>query len=236
MFRSVRTFLRQLFENGRVTVPAAGVPFEPAVECEAELRAFDRSARLEFPSGLPDFDLAVAIWAAERLGEICRFIVARAAGPDEIGPALAVACPAAPSPATDYSADLFLRHLPALWTFIERLSPGDPLLGAVARTAAAWPLSSVGMKLAAPPDAGRVGVFAGNPALCGAYADRILATADVSRLGVAAVDRALRDALGAHPELSPEIARVLDAGEFRQWLNLNHEEHEGEDFDPRCPP
>ena len=210
--RVVRTFLRQLFENGRVSVPAAGRAFEPAVECETEVRAFDRSARLESPAGLPDFDLHVAIWAAERLAEICRLIVARAAGPDEFAPVFAMACPAARSPATDYSADLFLRHLPALSIFTERLSPGDPLLGEIARFSAAWPLSSVGMKITAPPDPARVTIFTENPALLRVYADRILAAADVSRLGVAAVDRALREALGAHPDLSPEIARALDAG------------------------
>jgi hypothetical protein len=208
----VRTFLRQLFENGRVTVPFAGQPFEPAVECEAEARAFDRSARLEFPPGLPEFALHVAMWAAERLGEIARLIVVRAAGPDEFAPAFSVPCPAAPSQATDYSADLFLRHLPALWTFTGRLSPGDPLLPEIVRFAAAWPLSSVGMKLAAPPDAGRVAGFAENSALLRVYADRILATEDISRLGVPAVDRAVRDALGAHPELCPAIARALDPG------------------------
>jgi hypothetical protein len=208
----VRTFLIQLFENGRVSVPSAGQSFESAVECEPQLRAFDRSARLELPAGLPEFDLRVAAWAAERLAEICRLVVARAAGPDEFAPAFSVPCPAAPSSAADYSADLFLRHLPALWKFTERLSPGDPLLAEIVRFSSGWPLSSVGMKLVAPPDAGRVAIFAENPGLRRVYADRIIALEDVSRLAVPAVDRAVRDALGAHPDLSPVIARALDAG------------------------
>ena len=189
-----------------------GHPFEPAVECESEVQAFDRAARLELPAGLPEFDLPVAIWAAERLSEICRLVIARAVGPDEFGPAFSVPCPAVPSPAVDYSADLFLRHLPGLSAFTERLSPGDPLLGELIRLSESWPLSSVGMKLGAPPDASRVGVFAQNSALLRVYADRILATEDASRLTVPAVSSAVRDAIGAHPELCPAIARALGIG------------------------
>lgn len=211
MLHCVRAFLRQLFENGRVSVPLAGQPFEAAIECEAEVLAFDRSARLEMPAGLPDFDVHVAMWAAERLAEICRLVIARGAGTDEFAPAFAVPCPAQPSPATDYSADLFLRHLPSLWTFTGRLSPGDPLLAEVVRFASAWPLSSVGMKMDAPPDAARVTAFAENAALLRVYADRVLACGDESRLNVPAVERAVRDALGAHHELCPPIARALAA-------------------------
>lgn len=210
MLHRVRTFLRQLFENGHVSVPAIGRPFEPAVECESDLRAFDRSARQEFPAGLAGFHLPVAIWAAERLAEICRLVIAREAGPDEFAPILSAPCPATPSPSTDYSADLFLRHLPELWNFTGRLSPGDPLLGAIVGFSALWPLSSVGIKFAAPPDPGRVAIFAVNPALLRVYADRILATADVSRLGIPIVDHAVREALGARPELSPALARALE--------------------------
>ena len=175
----VRIFLRELFEHGKVTVPALDQDFEPAIECETELRAFDRSARLELPAGLPEFDLLTAIWAADRLAEISRLIVARSAGTDEFAAAFSVPCPSANSAGVDYTADLFLRHLPALSKFTETLSPGDPLIGEITKLAAAWPLSSVGMKLAEPPKANRVELFLANPALVRVYADRILAAVDI---------------------------------------------------------
>jgi hypothetical protein len=208
----VRTFLQELFDHGRVSVPLPGRPFEPLGEGTEVLGAFARSARQELPAGLPEVDFGVAAWAAERLAEICRLTIARAAGPDEFAPAFSVPCPVGESPATHFSADLFLRHLPLLSSFTERLAPDDPLLAEIAHFAAAWPLSSVGMKLPGPPEPGRIATLAASPALLRVYADRIVAAADVSRLAVPQVSRAVREALGAHPELSPAIARALEAG------------------------
>jgi hypothetical protein len=137
-------------------------------------------------------------------------MVARDLGEQDIATVFAVRCPAEPSPRTDYSADLFFRYLPGVADFIERLSPGDPLLARVASLAAEWPLSTPGMKLAGAATAERVEAFIGHAGLRRLYADRVLAAGDASRLGEhPKLAEALREAIGAHPELAPDLAEKL---------------------------
>jgi hypothetical protein len=208
----MRTFLQQLYESGQVTVPFPSHPFESVEEAGAEIAAFDRAARLEFPGEAPPLSRDVAEWAAVRLAEICRLLVARDSGEEEIVKVFAVPCPEPPSPETDYAADLFFRRLPGLADFVERLSPGDPLVAHLAQFSAAWPLSTPGMKITVHPD--RVRIFIEHGGLLQTYADRIVAAEDLTRLGQhPAVDAAVREALGAYPELSPKLAEALAKAE-----------------------
>jgi hypothetical protein len=204
----MKTFLQQLYESGQVTVPFSGQPFDSASDAAAEIAAFDRAARLEFPGEAPVLAPEVAEWAAVRFAEICRLLVARDLGEEEITKVLAVKCPGTPSAETDYTADLFFRRLPALADFVERLSPGDPLVRHLGKFAEEWPLSTPGMKISVSPE--RVGSFVAHHGVLRLYADRIIAAEDLTRLGQRPeVDAALREAIGGHPELCPKLAEAL---------------------------
>lgn len=206
----MRQFLRELFENGNVTVPAPDVPFESATECEEIIRAFDRAARNEMALSAPALSMPAAMWAAERLAQIARLVVARDCGPDEFAAVFSVKCPEALCASTAYSVDVFLRYLPSLVTFIERLSPGDPLIESVSGFASAWPLSSFGISKCAVPSDDALGPICADGSLVELYAARVLVHEDAARVGNPAIDAALRRAIGAHPELSPQIAKSLN--------------------------
>jgi hypothetical protein len=75
------------------------------------------------------------------------------------------------------------------------------------RLARTWPLSSVGADLGPGPF--DVDAFVGDASLRALYVDRVLAQADLSRLGDPRVDDAAREALGARPDLRPAVARAL---------------------------
>ena len=76
------------------------------------------------------------------------------------------------------------------------------------QVAAAWPLSSAGIV-----SLGNILLdsFAADAALRRLYADRIIATADTTRLGDQQMDELLRADLGAHHDLAPMIAAKLFA-------------------------
>src|SRR5262249_25031638 len=108
-----------------------------------------------------------------------------------------------PSPETDYSADLVLQYLPDIIGMTRAVASGDPLLQQLLILAREWPLSSVGVS-----EVGQVGVnaFIGHAGLRQLYADRIIARADLTRLGEPSVDTAVRQALGAFPDLCKPVA------------------------------
>jgi hypothetical protein len=201
----MREFLDQLFTTGQVTVPPAGVSFDDD-GIELEIRQFDRSARLSLSGEAPELDIEAAAWAAGMLAEAVRLGIARELGAAEIAQTFTRTCPKPRSHEVDYSADLFLRYLPELLGWVQRLAGDDPLLEHLRRLGAEWPLSSVGIKGLA---VGSIEPFVGHPSLRQLYVDRILAADDVSRLGDPRVADAARAALGAHPELAPAVAKAL---------------------------
>jgi hypothetical protein len=202
----MREFLDQLFTTGQVTVPPAGVSFDDD-EIELEIRQFDRSARLSLSGEAPELDIESAVWAAGMLAEAARLAIARELSPAEIGQIITRGCPKPRSPEVDYSADLFLRYLPELLAWVQRLAGDDPLLEHLRRLGAEWPLSSVGIKGLA---VGSIEPFVGHASLRRLYVDRILAADDVSRLSDPRVADAARAAVGAHPELAPAVAKTLE--------------------------
>ena len=101
-----------------------------------------------------------------------------------------------------YAADLSLRHLPALFSFAKGLSPTDPLLLELKKTATNWPFSGLGIAEAAP-DA--EAVLLSHPALAIAYTDRIIA----KRL----------KAKAQQPQIRPLIAAALGDHAHTLWPN-----------------
>jgi hypothetical protein len=205
----MRLFLEQLFRDGRVTVPATATPWEFDADAERWVLEFDRSARLSLPGVAPELDFAAAAWAAERLAETVRLAITRDAGLEEIARAFATPCPAARSPSVDYSVDLFFRYLPDVFAWVRRLAANDPLVAALEKLAAEWPLSSVGIVGIA---AASIDAFIGHAGLRRLYADRIIARNDSARLVDQRAADALKAALGDHAELAPACAEAAGIG------------------------
>jgi hypothetical protein len=200
-----------IYSNGRVSVD----PPEPgqdsaadAARLAAAIVALDAEWRSELAFEPPALVAPVAAWAARLVRQACQFLVFREIEPDGVRSAMADPFPAAPSPEVCYSADLALRVLPDLLRLARAASPDDALVEALARLATAWPLSSVGEKLA---DAD-VSPFIDHPSLRLLYVDRILEQDDASRLSDVRVRAAVREAIGAHAELAPPaVAAALRA-------------------------
>ena len=201
----MRVFLEQLFRNGQITVPPVGVEWEFDADSERWVLEFDRAARLALPGAAPALDFAAAAWAARRLADACRLAIARDAGAEEIERAFSQRCPSERSVAVDYSVDLFLRHLPDLLAWAQRVAANDPLVAALRRLAAEWPLSSVGIAGIAP---GSIDAFIDDAGLRRLYADRIVVRRDSARLADARAAEAVRAALGAHGDLAPDFAQA----------------------------
>lgn len=199
--------LQSFLKDGRAVVsPKAPSPEDS--DALPFLTDLDRAARQELALPLPAFSAESALWAARLWYQLCRFVVCRDLGEDEINAACSVTCPEGRGPETDWSADLTLRHLPRMFQLARHLSNADPLLKSMRGIAVAWPLSSVGI-----PDLENLSVksFIHDSGLRRLYCDRIIATGDVSRLGDQRVDDALRADLGLHHDLAPALAPKLFA-------------------------
>lgn len=198
-------FLHALANDGRAIVSAE--PLAPADESAISLlHELNQRAQFELSAEPPEFSIEAALWAATLLYQICQFVVCRDIGEAQIATAFATECLASRGAATDWSADLTLRHLPALFRLTRHLSSGDSLVQELKTLAAAWPLSSVGVPDLSPPN---LDSFIHHPALARLYADRIIAASDISRLGIPLIDDLLRADLGIHHNLAPELAAKL---------------------------
>ena len=201
-------FLSAIREGGPLVVPPpAPQQAEDPRQLMSVIEQIDADARLEIAGLAPELAPAVTTWAARMFYNACQFQVYRDVDADEVRGGLAMPCPAKPSPAVCYSADLVFRHLHDVWSLARGIAREDPLVEALAALARAWPLSSVGI-----PNLGKVDVaaFIHHPALRRLYADRIIARADSSRLDSPAVIEAVRGAVGAFPEIAPSLAKHLE--------------------------
>ena len=176
---------------------------EDSRQLSSAIEQLDAQARLDMPAIAPDLAPDVTAWAARVLYRACQFQVYRDVDGDEVRRGFALPCPAKPSPPVCYSADLVLRHLYEIWSLACGIAREDPLVEALAALARAWPLSSVGM-----PNLGKVNVsgFTNHPSLRRLYADRIIARGDSSRLDHPEVAEAVREAIGAFPDIAPSLA------------------------------
>jgi hypothetical protein len=212
---SLASFVHALANDGRIVVSPD--PIAPPDETTlSELVELNQRAQAELAGEPPGFSSEGALWAANLLYQICQFVVCRDIGEGQIAAAFAMECPVARGPDTDWSADLLLRHLPALIRLAQQLSNGDPLVQELKKVAATWPLSSVGVTDLADLN---LDTFIHQPALARLYGERIVAAGDTNRLGDSRVDDLLRAAIGVHRDLAPEIAKRLfendSGGQFR---------------------
>jgi hypothetical protein len=201
--------LQSLAETGRAAVSPVSSEI-PDADAIPLLEKWDAAAREELALELPPFSAEAALWGARLFHQLCRFVICRDMGEDQVNAACAVPCPWPRNPSTDWSVDLTLRHLPRLFQMARQLSNADPLVERLREIAVAWPLSSVGV-------AGLQGMcldsFVGDAGLRRLYSDRIFETGDTSRLGDERLDEALRADLGIHRELAPILAGKLFGNE-----------------------
>ena len=196
-------FLAQLAEEG-----VAVVDHDEAVggSVDAVVADWDRGQRQNLAGIAPDLDLAAAQWAAVRLYRACQALVCREMPQPEMEKMLREPCPVSASPAVDYSVDLVFRFLPQVAALARRVAQSDSLVEELRALGRAWPLSSVGMEHLGTIDAARI---LAHPSLRQLYIDRILLSGDTSRLLDPEVRAAANAALGAHPELAPDLRTAL---------------------------
>lgn len=203
----VKSFLIALLESGKVRVDRPRE--EPAREvagAEDVLRQMDGHARLEAPGEPPRLVVEAAVWGALTLYRGAQLLVHREARGEYVRKALGAPCPAKPSPDVAWSVDLALRYLPDLLSLARGVAEGDPLVEELARIGREWPLSSVGARTV---PVGDLSSFLDHPSLRRIYVDRVIERRDLSRLGHPCVDEAVREAMGAWPELWPQAAERL---------------------------
>ncbi len=203
----MQDFLRALRESGVVVVSVEPPP-ECVDEVEVLLREHDSLYRAELSPGAPDLIVETAYWAARKLYQTCQLLTLRDAPAALARETLLDVYEGPHGPEVDYSVDLALAYLPSLYRLAERVAPGDPVLDVTRRLAADWPLSSVGIPGIECPQ--RL-TFWDNSCLRGLYIDKVIESRDLVRLEDPRVAGAVRDALGAYPELAPKIMETLNA-------------------------
>jgi hypothetical protein len=166
-------------------------------ETKKLLQEYYREDVPEMPYTAPTFHAEAALWAAAWFYAVVQLTVLREAGEEDIKQQLKE-FPGAHTPETIYSADLVLRHLPALFGLAKGLAPADMLVGELRKAAAQWPFSSVGMELDTAPDET---VILSHPSLQQAYIDRIIAQKDKNRVSSAASATLIREVTGEHINL-----------------------------------
>lgn len=213
-------FVDQLWQTGVANVPAmeavADTRANPAAadrnEAFLKLAMFASDERDALAGAPPPLSQPAAEWAAVQFYRACSLLIHRETSVETMQALLREPCPEPASPSTVYSVDLMFRHLPEL----ARLTPlNDPFAEELLRWGCDWPLSSVGMAFPSAGSAARefasIDVWSEDCALRSLYVDRLLAANDVSRLGDARIERAVRAALGDHGWLAPKMAAALEA-------------------------
>lgn len=201
----METFLHSLRGSGEIVVTSEPPPPENEVTAAA-LREHEAILRRELPPSPPPLDIGAAYWGATKLYRACQLLAIREAPAELVHEALTERYDSGSGPAVDYAVDLTFQYLPSLFRLAERVAAADPLLDDLKRLGADWPLSSVGMPDVAP--ARTEHAFLDHPCLRRLYVDRILATKDASRLSDETTRASVRAALGAYPELAPELAEL----------------------------
>lgn len=197
-------YLKQLFESGEVTIHP-GIKLEVDPEVDRILINADRVQRYTLAGDPPSLCERTAKWAAILYAQACGFVVHRDASPEAVTAALLQAPPVARCAAVDYSADLIFQYLPDLLKLSRRVSPDDPLVGALSAMARAWPLSSPGCGIS---DCESIDPFWEDRSLRMLYVDRVLQRNDFARADDPRVRVAIAEVLGAHAELSPRGAEL----------------------------
>ncbi|WP_143310291.1 hypothetical protein [Chitinophaga vietnamensis] len=196
---NLSAFITALIREGQVAVAHDITPFPPEAlqEATAVLHSYYLHDISDMPADPPAFDPEAALWAAIYVFRTTQLIMLKTPAAEQVS-TLLLPYPGAITAAAIYSADLCLRYLPDLLSMSKGLAPDDPLLTQLRQTAAAWPYSSTGMQIT---PAAHLDIITGNSSLLQAYADRVIATRDISRCNMPAVTAAIVAALGNYQEI-----------------------------------
>lgn len=196
---NLSAFITALTREGQVAVAHDITPFPPEAlqAAAAVLHSYYLNDISDMPASPPAFDNDAALWAAAYVYRTTQLIMLRTPGPEQVS-ILLLPYTGAITAAAVYSADLCLRYLPDLLSMSKGLAPDDPLVMQLRQTAAAWPYSSTGMQIA---PAVSLDAIITNPSLLQAYADRVIATRDISRCSTPAITAAIIAALGNYQEI-----------------------------------
>jgi hypothetical protein len=200
---TLNQFLSDLWKNGQVQVAHELKAFslEELNEAQLVLELGYREAQIHFPGTAPTFAAEPALWAAQYLYRAIQFILLRHLDEKKLQEHL-LPWPAPINAEAVYAADLSLRHLPGLFSFAKGLSPSDPLLLELKKTASTWPFSGLGI---AEADPAAETLLLAHPTLTIAYTDRIIA----KRLKTKA----------QQPHIRPWIAAALGDHAHTLWPN-----------------
>jgi hypothetical protein len=174
---------------------------EELSETQSILEGSYIEVQIHFPGTAPAFAAEPALWAAQYLYRAIQFILLRHLDEKTMQEQL-LPWPAAVNAEAVYAVDLSLRHLPSLFSFAKGLSPADPLLLELKKTASNWPFSGLGIAEAAPE---AEAMLLSHPALAIAYTDRIIAKRLKSK--------------AQQPHISPLIAAALGDHAQTLWPN-----------------
>lgn len=164
------------------------------------------------------FDEPAALRGARLLFRAAWCYLQRDTGKDEVARLLLESSltssqipPSTHSASAQFSADLTLQHLPALFRMAQVLAPGDPLLAALRELAHEFPLSGIGIQPADPDTPPSADPEAwenlhAHPGLQQLFLDRILSSQARPWTKHPAVAQALRHTLGEYArELAPTL-------------------------------
>jgi len=200
-------FLTNLFEDGAVSLPQPIAISPEELQAGAEvIAANERIRRIEFPNEAPAFYPESASWAAVRFFRACQFLLYRELDAAEMSEAFGESLAGPHTPEVHYSVDIIFQYLPDLLRFSKSESADDPLNTHLINWARQWPLSSVGISGLENCD---ISGFEADAGMLQLYADRIIATADCSRLESPTARTAVTAALGMYPEFAPKLADAL---------------------------
>lgn len=195
---TLNQFLSDLWKNGQVEVAHELKVFskEELNEAQLVLQNGYKTDQIHFPGTAPTFAAEPALWAAQYLYRAIQFILLRHLDEKTMQEHL-LPWPAPINAEAVYAADLSLRHLPTLFSFAKGLSPADPLLLELKKTASTWPFSGLGIA-EANPDA--EALLLSHPTLAIAYTDRIIAKRLKAKAQQAQIRPWIAAALGDHAQ------------------------------------
>lgn len=201
--------LRDLLDEGRLRLASPLVAPPEDVEAAHDVIAlFEQRYRMEMPGEAPAYSPNAALWAAQMFHRAAQCLAFRAI--DEAGMKQMLSLPfvGMRDASADYSVDLTFRLLPDLVQRARAASREDPLVERLLEWANEWPLSSVGITGVQPKD---LEPILQHPSLRILYADRVLATKDLTRLNDPRVREAVNAAIGLHEELATEVNEAMKA-------------------------
>ena len=204
----VRPFFEQLFSHGVVRVEGAELLREEELDSAVEWILRSELQTLEhWPATPPDVDRLALKWATHQFVTAAQLTVYRQLGAIEIERRLKPEfLTQEDDVSTAYSVDVVFRYLPDLFRIVKGMNPDDPLVSVLRRWGERWPLSSVGIMGLSELN---IEPILTNRCLSLMYVDRIVEAEATDRLNHPQVRELVREAIGAFPELSPNLYRWM---------------------------